>query len=173
MFSSQCNLNRICYVLFVQTVLLQIDDTPCTIGQIYRAHQRVLVPRCHSPEEVPKFDWSANRPMKFEHTFITSESLVSNGENRSSLSPFVLELFRKQSHSRIFLDGTRTVALQQGVTKYPEGQHFRSKSSPKPYPGQKRRICMTRTRPSLVHCSRYQQNTEKIVYYTTPLFRQH
>jgi hypothetical protein len=24
-------------------VLLQIDDTPCTIGQIYRAHQRVRV----------------------------------------------------------------------------------------------------------------------------------
>jgi len=35
-------------------VLLQIDDTPCTIGQIYRAHQRVGVPRCRSSEEVPE-----------------------------------------------------------------------------------------------------------------------
>ncbi len=35
------------------SVLLQIDDTPCTIGQIDRAHQRVWVPRCRSSEEVP------------------------------------------------------------------------------------------------------------------------
>ncbi len=34
-------------------VLLQIDDTPYTIGRIYRAHQRVWVPWCRSSEEVP------------------------------------------------------------------------------------------------------------------------
>ncbi len=79
-----------------------------------------------------KSDWPANRSVKFEHTFIPLESLVSNSENRSSVFPFVLELLRKQLHARPFWIGHSLQHFNSGVTKYPGGQIFGSKSSLRP-----------------------------------------
>jgi len=79
-----------------------------------------------------KSDQSANRAIKFAHTFILSESLVSNGENRRSLSLFVLELLRKQSHARTFWMGHLQKRSNNGVIKYPGGENSVSKSSPRP-----------------------------------------
>ena len=59
---------------------------------------------------------------KFSTSFYALESLVSIGKNRRSLSPFVLESLRKQSHARTLWIGIPYSALKMGLVSTLEAE---------------------------------------------------